>query len=297
MTTELGRTPSGHHHARNNVAAASIERYSADWTLGMYLHAEWADVLTPDREHLPTPGAADRPHDLPAELARTSTFYRDVAGLVATWSEQEELTVRALCDVGAGTGRTVYELAARLPQQPAFTLVEPSRRFAGWARRLLGGVEPGLELPVPAGAGEPRTVRTTGGTRALAASAEILATHADDVAASGRTFDVVTSLNVLDRVPDPRALIRSVARLVRPGGLLVVASPLDFEPDYTPRERWVDDVRALLDGLDAEVVASVDVPYTFLQHSRRFTWFLSQVVCVRPAASGPVPHARGGALN
>jgi hypothetical protein len=86
--------------------------------------------------------------------------------------------------------------------------------------------------------------------------------------------------------------VRSVARLVRPGGLLVVASPLDFETHYTPEDRWVDDIRALLAGVEGEVVASVDVPYTFLQHSRRFNWFLSQVVCVRLPASGALPHAR-----
>jgi SAM-dependent methyltransferase len=282
MTTDVG----------SNVAAASTERYAADWTLGMYLHAEWADLLTPDRRHLPTSsGTAPGTPALPPELARTSTFYRDVAGLVAGWIEQEHLRVRRLCDVGAGTGRTVYELAARLPQAPAFTLVEPSRRFAAWGRRLLSGVQPGLRLPVPAAAGQPGTVVTTGGTTALARPVEILTTHAEDVAAAGRTFDVVTSLNVLDRVPDPGALVRSVARLVRPGGLLVVASPLDFETHYTPEDRWVDDIRALLAGVEGEVVASVDVPYTFLQHSRRFNWFLSQVVCVRLPASG-VPHAR-----
>ena len=277
----------------SNVAAASTERYAADWTLGMYLHAEWADLLTPDREHLPsTPGTPPGSPGLPAELARTSTFYQDVAGLVAGWIEQEQLRVRHLCDVGAGTGRTVYELAARLRQAPAFTLVEPSRRFAAWSRRLLSGVEPGLQLPVPAGAGAPRTVVTTGRTTGLARPVEILTTHADDVATTGRTFDVVTSLNVLDRVPDPGALVRSLARLVRPGGLLVVASPLDFETHYTPKDQWVDDIRTLLDGLECDVLATVDVPYTFLQHSRRFNWFLSQVVCVRLPASGAVPHAR-----
>lgn len=50
------------------------------------------------------------------------------------------------------------------------------------------------------------------------------AARAEDVAAEGRTFDVVTCLEVIEHVPDVSAFIAVVARLVRPGGLLVLST-------------------------------------------------------------------------
>ncbi len=44
-------------------------------------------------------------------------------------------------------------------------------------------------------------------------------------AVAGRTFDLVTSLEVIEHVADPRAFAHALARAVAPGGLLVVSTP------------------------------------------------------------------------
>jgi 2-polyprenyl-3-methyl-5-hydroxy-6-metoxy-1,4-benzoquinol methylase len=46
-----------------------------------------------------------------------------------------------------------------------------------------------------------------------------------DAVAPGEQVDVVTLMDVLEHVPDPEALLRDAARIVRPGGVLVVLTP------------------------------------------------------------------------
>lgn len=46
----------------------------------------------------------------------------------------------------------------------------------------------------------------------------------EELAASGATFDVVTSLEVIEHVPDPAAFIKECGRLVRPGGLMILST-------------------------------------------------------------------------
>jgi 2-polyprenyl-6-hydroxyphenyl methylase/3-demethylubiquinone-9 3-methyltransferase len=46
----------------------------------------------------------------------------------------------------------------------------------------------------------------------------------EELVAEGNTFDCVTSLEVIEHVPDPAAFIKECARLVRPGGLMILST-------------------------------------------------------------------------
>lgn len=50
------------------------------------------------------------------------------------------------------------------------------------------------------------------------------AVTAEDLAASGATFDVVLTMEVIEHVTDPAAFMATAARLVRPGGFLFAAT-------------------------------------------------------------------------
>ncbi len=89
----------------------------------------------------------------------------------------------------------------------------------------------------------------------------------------------MTCTNVLDRVDDPAAFAGELTRLLRPGGLLVIASPMHFDEHYTSRDRWIGDVREVLDpGYWRVDDREVDVRYEVWQARRRIISYLSQVV-------------------
>jgi 2-polyprenyl-6-hydroxyphenyl methylase/3-demethylubiquinone-9 3-methyltransferase len=50
------------------------------------------------------------------------------------------------------------------------------------------------------------------------------ATTAEDLAAAGETFDVVLAMEIVEHVTDPALFVAECARMVRPGGLLFMAT-------------------------------------------------------------------------
>lgn len=49
-------------------------------------------------------------------------------------------------------------------------------------------------------------------------------TTAEDLAASGARFDIVTALEIVEHVPDPQAFLKTACALVKPGGLIVIST-------------------------------------------------------------------------
>jgi len=78
------------------------------------------------------------------------------------------------------------------------------------------------------------------------------------------SFDLVTSFQVLEHVPDPVAFLRELARVARPGGQVILATPnaaTRLDPGMTPWNRFHvhEYVAAELGDLLREVYASVSV--------------------------------------
>lgn len=47
---------------------------------------------------------------------------------------------------------------------------------------------------------------------------------AEDLVASGESYDVVLALEIIEHVPDPPSFLRTISALVRPGGLLILST-------------------------------------------------------------------------
>jgi SAM-dependent methyltransferase len=104
--------------------------------------------------------------------------------------------VTRLLDVGAGSGNVTRTLA---PLAEAIVTTELSRQMAERLRRA------GFEC------------------------------HELDLAESelpGPPFDLITCLNVLDRTARPRCLLRRMHELLRPGGRLLIALALPYNPFF-----------------------------------------------------------------
>ena len=54
---------------------------------------------------------------------------------------------------------------------------------------------------------------------------EYLATTAEALAATGRKFDIVTALEIVEHVDNVDVFIKALAQLVKPGGLLIMSTP------------------------------------------------------------------------
>jgi len=93
-------------------------------------------------------------------------------------------------------------------------------------------------------------------------------------------FDTVLALNLIDRVPDPARALDELARVVRPGGQLLLTSPFTWLERFTPRDRWlggfprngepvrgIESVRARL-AKEFSIVGERRLPFFIPHHAR-----------------------------
>lgn len=105
-----------------------------------------------------------------------------------------------------------------------------------------------------------------------------------------RAFDAVMLINSLCRMEDPRKVLLDLHRLVRVGGVLVLATPFDCDEMYTARSKWLEnhsskqvntilakkDVSDLLEK-DFSLLKEQDLPYLIRRHARRYILGISYV--------------------
>jgi putative 4-mercaptohistidine N1-methyltranferase len=113
-----------------------------------------------------------------------------------------------------------------------------------------------------------------------------------DLALAG--FDLILAANLIDRLRQPRAFLAAIHERLDPGGLLVLASPYTWLPEFTPREEWLGGYtqdglrRTTLDGLKDALLPRFDlvdgprdVPFVIRETRRKFQHTLSEVTVWR----------------
>lgn len=116
-------------------------------------------------------------------------------------------------------------------------------------------------------------------------------------------FDLIACLNVLDRAPRPRRLLARLCELLEPGGKLVLALALPYDPFYyvgartppplerlaCPDPKWERAVNQLvereLETLGLEVLCVARAPYLSFGDTRRGLYELDDAVLVLRAKS------------
>lgn len=137
-------------------------------------------------------------------------------------------------DLGCAAGRTSFELAATHPEALVLgcdlhlgllrIAQAAGRGRVDYARRRSGLVydRRGFDADLPG-----------------AARVDFWACDAMALPLAEPGLDLVTALNLLDCVPDPALLLRTLAGLLRPGGRMLLSTPYDWSTRATPVEGWI----------------------------------------------------------
>lgn len=104
-------------------------------------------------------------------------------------------------------------------------------------------------------------------------------------------FDVVFAANLLDRLPLPGRFLERCHTLVKPGGVLLLASPYTWTEEYTPRAQWLggqaDSARSTAQvvadrlGSDFTLGKQFDLPFLLREHARKYQWSVAEVLVFR----------------
>lgn len=260
-----------------------MEDYATPNRLAMYLEMGWSDFLLPIAKTARSADTKGWPD--PMRDAVQPTFYQTVADLCRDWCESAALSPTTFCDVGTATGRLPYEVAARLAKLIRIVGVEPSVGFSKWAQALLCEDSELPPVPMLGPAGRVNTIsaarRPIPLTRSTNTNISVITSTAEAFASKGEKFDLVTCLNVVDRHPEPTSLIEALSQLIKPGGLMICSSPLDFKSNWTPESGvWIDSLHQLFSS-GWSSVDEAEAYYEFRYYDRVWTRFNCQVICKR----------------
>merc|ERR1711957_300032 len=133
---------------------------------------------------------------------------------------------------------------------------------------------------------------------------------ADEIGATpgGAQFDAVLACNLLCRLPEPRAFLRSLPGLVAEGGVAVLVSPYSWLEQWTPKDRWIggtvdektgkgtrsfDVLKTEMEkGGHFELVKEGNMPFIIREHARKFSWGCSHLTVWRRLAGAALKRAR-----
>lgn len=106
-------------------------------------------------------------------------------------------------------------------------------------------------------------------------------------------FDVVTAINLIDRLPRPEQFLKQLSSLVLPGGTLILGSPYTWMSEYTPPSNWLGGYKrgkesqwtavkiVQLLKSDFRLIKRRDFPFLIREHRRKYQWGVSEVLVFR----------------
>lgn len=197
---------------------------------------------------------------------------RNFPAACAAWllseARRRKIRARRALDLGCAVGRASFELGRIVPEVVG---VDFSKSFVAAAKRLANQGSLTFPLKQEGNLSQP--------ARALAPSREIRDRVCFRIGNALRlsglgSFDLVLAANLVDRVQDPKKLLRKVLPgLVRTGGLLLLTSPYTWSKEFTPQHLWLKDsfpaIRKLL-APHFRLLRRRDLPFLLREHRRKF---------------------------
>lgn len=107
-------------------------------------------------------------------------------------------------------------------------------------------------------------------------------------------FDLILAANLIDRLPDPEKFLSDVHHYMMTDGVLVIASPYDWQERFTPKPKWLGGCyrdgfsMTSLEGVSRQLkprFTMIGKPYNLqfivCENSRRYCHGISEVTCWR----------------
>ncbi|MES2999745.1 MAG: methyltransferase domain-containing protein [Pseudomonadota bacterium] len=258
-------------------------RYAGSGYTARYLEAEWGDFML---THAQFPNGLSEPFQFQDRNVR---FYSSVVQMLReNLQDLPGFTRSRIADVGSASGRLVRELCVSFADLADVQGFEPSANLCELARQMVLGEPLPPRLPVsdlPAGGllWLEVTPQLRQAVRCVPAErkAKFFEASAESADVPSQYFDVVCCLNVLDRHPDPQALVQALYAMTRRDGFLCISSPLEWQEPSTPKEHWRDSVTDFLDAADWQRIDERNIDYQFRVNNRQMAHYSSQVVLAK----------------
>lgn len=180
-----------------------------------------------------------------------------------------------MLDVGCAVGRSTLELARHCREVIG---IDYSRAFIKAAETILANGAVDYDYTVQGERTSRATASRPDGVDASRISFEVgdAMSLRDDLG----SFDVVLAANLLCRLPDPHKFLARLPSLVRPGGQLLLTTPLTWLEEYTPREQWIggggdissEEALTALLSPHFDLQAAKDLPFLIREHARKYQW-------------------------
>ena len=195
---------------------------------------------------------------------------------------------RKALDLGCATGRASFELARHFEH---VTGIDFSARFISLGVRLAeqGRLRYTLVDEGELVAYKERSLAQLGLDK-VARKVEFFQGDACNLKPVFSDYDLILAANLIDRLYSPQQFLETVHQRLKPGGMLLIASPYTWLPEHTKREAWIGGFKkdgenfTTLDGLKFILGKHFDllrgplsVPFVIRETRRKFQHTLSEV--------------------
>ena len=254
----------------------SSSRYETEAVAAVYLEAEWSDMLLGRSENCKV-----SPLDQILQRA-TPSFYLRIVTIALMACKEHSIQPNRICDVGSATGRTIYELTRQLDGVTVAIALEPSHLLHSWAIRLLVDHPSNLAIPTVGAWNSPGRMAVSGSSIERFQNLEkiqFLNCTLEQFPEPSADFDLIVCCNLLDRHPSPSTLVTAIHKKLRPGGLLILSSPLEFGVDVSDSFTEIGStVQSFLPEASWSIVSASEELYDLRLYLRKWVRYVSQVV-------------------
>jgi SAM-dependent methyltransferase len=183
-------------------------------------------------------------------------------------------------DVGAGVGRVAGDLARSELVEDVFA-VEQSPELVREVEILASGVHREVSVPVTS----TKTLRAKICPVGPAPKLKAVEGDAHDLPFPDASFPCALALGLLDRVLGPRAVADELARVLEPGGIVVVSCLHDFSGGPADTREWVGSAAEVFAGDGWASGRPRNQRLDLRQNARYIERFNAEIVVVRRSGS------------